>query len=119
MREGAVAAGDATQHLLDAVERIRPLVEEHAARAEADRRLPREVYDAMHRAGLFAMLAPKTHGGLELHPLACMRVWEALARTDSAAAWNLAMNQAIASFAAWLPADGVRELFRDGPPTVA
>lgn len=114
-----MATGDADQHLLDAVERIRPLVEEHAARAEADRQLPREVYNAMHRAGLFAMLAPKAHGGMELHPLACMRVWEALARIDSAAAWNLVMNQAIAAYAAWLPVEGVRELFRDGPPTVA
>ena len=106
-------------HLLDAVEHIRPLIEEHAARAEADRRLSGEVYEAMRRAGLFAMLAPKAHGGLELHPIGCMRVWEAVARIDSAAAWNLVMNQAIAAFVAWLPAEGTRELFRDGPPTVA
>jgi indole-3-acetate monooxygenase len=113
-----VAASDVT-HLLDAVERIRPLIEEHAAGAEADRRLSGEVYEAMRRAGLFAMLAPKAHGGLELHPVGCMRVWEAVARIDSAAAWNLVMNQAIAAYAAWLPAEGARELFRDGPPTVA
>ena len=48
-----------------------------------------------------------------------MQVWEAVARINSAAAWNLAMNQAIAAYAAWLPAEGARELFRDGPPTVA
>ena len=107
------------KHLLDAVERIRPLIEEHAVGAEADRQLSGEVYEAMRRAGLFAMLAPKAHGGLELHPIGCMRVWEAVARIDSAAAWNLVMNQAIAAFVAWLPAEGTRELFRDGPPTVA
>jgi indole-3-acetate monooxygenase len=107
------------QALLQAVERIRPIIEEHAGSAEANRRLPDVVYDAMHRAQLFAMLAPKAHGGLELHPLAAMQVWEAVARIDSAAAWNLAMNQAIAAFAAWLPAEGARELFRNGPPTVA
>ncbi len=114
-----MAASDATQHLLEAVERIRPLIEQHAAGAEANRQLSGEVYEAMRRAGLFAMLAPKAHGGMELHPVPCMRVWEAIARIDSAAAWNLAMNQAIAAFAAWLPEEGARELFRDGPPTVA
>jgi indole-3-acetate monooxygenase len=29
------------------------------------------------------------------------------------------MNQAIAAYAAWLPAEGARELFKDGPTTVA
>ena len=108
-----------TQALLQAVERIRPILEEHAESAEADRRLPDVVYDAIDRAGLFAMLAPEAHGGLELHPVEAMRVWEAVARIDSAAAWNLVMNQAIAAYAAWLPAEGARELFRDGPPTTA
>ena len=108
-----------TQALLDAVERIRPIIEEHAGSAEADRQLSDVVYDAMHQAELFAMLAPKAHGGLELHPVEAMRVWEAVARIDSAAAWNLVMNQAISAFAAWLPAEGANELFRDGPPTTA
>jgi alkylation response protein AidB-like acyl-CoA dehydrogenase len=73
----------------------------------------------MHQAGLFAMLAPKAYGGLELHPVGCMRVWEAVTHTDSAAAWNLVMNQAVAAFAAFLPAAGAREMFRDGPTTLA
>jgi indole-3-acetate monooxygenase len=108
-----------TQALLQAVEDIRPIIEEHAESAEADRRLPAVVHDAMHQAGLFAMLAPKAYGGLELHPVEAMRVWEAVARIDTAAAWNLVMNQAISAYAAWLPAEGARELFRDGPPTTA
>jgi len=48
-----------------------------------------------------------------------MQVWEAVARLDASAAWNLVMNQAVAQYAAWLPAAGAQELFRDGPPTVA
>ena len=110
---------EAATDLLSQVEHIRPLIEEHAPSAEANRQLSGEVYDAMYDAGLFAMLAPKAHGGLELHPVETMRVWEAVARIDSAAAWNLVMNQAIAAYAAWLPAEGARELFRDGPTTVA
>jgi alkylation response protein AidB-like acyl-CoA dehydrogenase len=73
----------------------------------------------MYSAGLFAMLAPRAYGGLELHPVSCLRVWEAVARIDASAAWNLVMNQAIAAYAAWLPAEGVAELFRGGLPTVA
>jgi alkylation response protein AidB-like acyl-CoA dehydrogenase len=105
--------------LLGAVDRIRPIVEGHAHSAETNRQLSDIVYEAMHRAGLFAMLAPKAHGGLELHPVEAMRVWEAVARIDSAAAWNLVMNQAISSYAAWLPAEGACEVFRHGPATTA
>jgi indole-3-acetate monooxygenase len=119
VKEDNMATSDVTTHLLGAVERLRPLIQEHATSAEANRQLASTVYDAMYEAGLFAMLAPKTYGGLELHPVEAMRVWEAVARIDSAAAWNLVMNQAIAAYAAWLPAAGAQELFRDGPPTVA
>jgi alkylation response protein AidB-like acyl-CoA dehydrogenase len=108
-----------TQDLLSAVERIRPIIEKHAAEAEAGRRLSSVVYDAMYNAGLFGMLAPKARGGFELHPVECMQVWEAVARIDPAAAWNLAMNQGVAAYAAWLSAKGAEELFRDGVPTVA
>jgi alkylation response protein AidB-like acyl-CoA dehydrogenase len=114
-----MAISDVTRTLLDAVERIRPILEAHAARAETDRRLSTEAYDAMYQAGLFAMLAPKAYGGLELHPVQTMRVWEAVGHIDPASAWNLVMNQAIAAYAAWLPAEGARELFKDGPTTVA
>jgi alkylation response protein AidB-like acyl-CoA dehydrogenase len=65
------------------------------------------------------MLAPKAYGGLELHPTESIRLWEAIARIDAAAAWNLVMNQAIAAYSAWLPPKGVAELFADGIPTIA
>lgn len=110
---------DATADLLQQVDRIRPLIQEHAAEAEANRQLADAVYGAMYDAGLFGMLAPQAYGGLEVHPVEAMQIWEAVARIDAAAAWNLVMNQGIAAYAAWLPEAGARELFRHGPPTVA
>ncbi len=61
------------------------------------------------------------HGdtGIKLHPTECMQVWEAVARIDTSAAWNLVMNQGIANYAAWLPEAGVAELFSNGIPTIA
>jgi len=114
-----MATSDMTMHLLHEVERLRPLITDNAASAEANRQLSSAVYDAMYAAGLFTMLAPKAQGGLELHPVETMQVWEAVARLDASAAWNLVMNQAVSAYAARLPAEGVRELFRDGPPTTA
>ena len=52
--------------------------------------------DAMIDAGLFRMLAPKAFGGLEVHPVDAFKVVEAVARIDSAAAWNLNQSSAVA-----------------------
>jgi alkylation response protein AidB-like acyl-CoA dehydrogenase len=122
-REATMTTGaptpDAITTLLDRVQRIEPIIKEHAADAEANRRLSNAVYDAMYDAGLFAMLAPRAYGGLELHPVDAMRVWEAVARADASAAWNLVMNQAIAGVVAWLPDASAREVMRRGPTTIA
>jgi indole-3-acetate monooxygenase len=108
-----------TETLLRDVESLRPVILEHAQRAKEERQLDASVYKAMEQAGLFAMLAPRRYGGLELHPRACLTVWEAVARIDGSAAWNLIMNQGIAQYAAWLPESGVKELFAEGIPTIA
>jgi alkylation response protein AidB-like acyl-CoA dehydrogenase len=105
--------------LLDAVEAIRPILTANADKAEAERMPTSATYQAMYDAGLFAMLAPRQYGGYELHPTECMRIWEAVARIDASAAWNLVMNQGIANYAAWLPEAGVKALFSNGIPTIA
>jgi len=108
-----------TTELLEAVEEIRPVIEAGAPEAEADRKLPQKVFDAMYDAGLFGMLAPRVYGGTELPITEVMRVWEDVAKIDSAAGWNLVMNQGLASFIAWLPDDGAEEMMAEGPATVA
>ena len=108
-----------TTKLLNAVEAIRPVLIEDAQRAEVDGVPTSAAYQAMYDAELFAMLAPRRYGGFELHPTECMRIWEAVARMNASAAWNLVMNQGIANYAAWLPEAGVEELFSNGIPTIA
>ena len=115
---GAITAAT-VRELLDEVERIRPVLEDQAARAEADRRLTDEAWEALGDAGLFTLVAPQVYGGLELPMTDAMTVWEAVARIDSAAAWNLVMTTAVATFTAFLPAEGARELFAEGPTTMA
>jgi len=109
----------AVESLLESVKAIEPTIRSCASDAEEQRRLSDVVYRAMYEAGLFGMLAPKAYGGLELHPVDTLRVIEAVARLDSAAAWNLVMGQGVAAYAAWLPDRGAHELLQNGPTTVA
>jgi len=114
-----MTTNEVTSKLLDAVDEIRPMIESNAPAAEAKRRLPQEIFDAMKEAGLFGMMAPEAYGGFELPITETMRVWEKVSRIDSAAGWNLAQNQGQACFIAWLSDDGSRELLAEGPTTVA
>ena len=86
---------------------------------EAERRLSPDVYQALFDAGLFSMFALRKYGGLELPILEAMSVWEAVARIDSATAWNLFMNQVFTGLAAFLPDEGAAEVFANGPTTLA
>jgi indole-3-acetate monooxygenase len=115
----SASTSDVIAELLGLVERIAPVIEKGAASAEVNRRLSTDVHDAMFEAGLFGMLAPRAYGGLELHPVDAMQVWEAVARIDPSAAWNLVMNQAMATAVAWLADDVAREILRVGPTTIA
>lgn len=108
-----------TVDLLDRVEAIGPVIREHAAGAERDRRIAGPALDAMRDAGLFRMLLPRSLGGLEVDPVTFSRVGEAVARHDSAAAWVLQAGNTGAWWACRFPEEGAEELFADPDALVA
>lgn len=78
---------DAGGAILEAVRALRPVVEEAAPKAAADRRLPVELVAAMKAAGVFGMAMPERWGGPELPMLDQLAIIEALAYADGAAGW--------------------------------
>jgi alkylation response protein AidB-like acyl-CoA dehydrogenase len=109
-----------TTDLIDAVSDIRAVLLEEAPKCEIERRVTPRAFQALRDAGLFTLHAPKRFGGLELHPIDCMRIWEAVGRIDSSIAWNAFMTHAgVPPFAAWLSEAGVREVYADGIPSMA
>ncbi len=101
-----------TAELLEAVERVRPVIEQHSAEGEANRQLAPAVYEALRDAGLLRMWAPARFGGYELHPAQAYPVFEALSAIDAAVGWNVNQHSAIATFASWMR-EGLDELFAD------
>lgn len=75
--------------LRNAIEELAPLIRQHAAEAERERRLSRPVFDAMAEAGLFKMFVPRAYGGFEMDPVESFRIIERAAQIDSAAGWTL------------------------------
>lgn len=111
---GAAGVG-ADERLVDAARRLAPLIRQYAAQAEHERRVARPVLEALAGAGLQRMFAPRAIGGLETDPVTAARAVEEVALADSAAAWALQAGNAGAWWSARLPAEGVAEIYADGP----
>jgi indole-3-acetate monooxygenase len=95
------------------VAQIEPVLREYAAVAEAERRLAPEAMNAMIESGVFRTWVPRAYGGLEMDPLPALRMFEAIARIDSAAGWLAANQSGVASLAMLMPAEGSAEMFTD------
>jgi alkylation response protein AidB-like acyl-CoA dehydrogenase len=103
---------------LDAARHILPVIRDHNAETERERRLSKATLNALTDTGLLRMCTPRSLGGLEVDPLTCARVVEEVAGADSAAGWTLVNPLNYAFFCARLPDAGAEEIYRNGPNAV-
>ena len=82
---------DRARPYFEKIEKLAPIICEHADRAEREAQMPREVIDAFHDAGLFRTLLPRQMGGGELTIPELLRLCEEVSRIDASAGWNLAI----------------------------
>jgi alkylation response protein AidB-like acyl-CoA dehydrogenase len=106
------------ESLVERARALGPLIRHHAEATERAGRLAPPVLHAMREAGLFRMFTPRSLGGLEADPITVARVAEEIAAFDSAAAWALQAGNTGAWWAGHFPAQGVAELFSDGPDLI-
>lgn len=105
------------QDVLEAVERIRPVLEQYRDEAERERRLPEAVITAMRKEGLFNLWLPKEYGGVETDLVTYFTAIERMSSVDSAAGWIFTNIATGASQAAYLPEAGAREIYGFGALT--
>jgi alkylation response protein AidB-like acyl-CoA dehydrogenase len=91
-----------------------PLIEAAAPRIESARAFPPDVLAALHDAGMFRLLLPRSLGGAELDLPSFVRVVEILAGGDASIAWCVAQGGGCAMGAAYLAPEIAREIY--GPP---
>jgi alkylation response protein AidB-like acyl-CoA dehydrogenase len=101
--------------VLDVALELGPRIKEHSAQGERERRVPAAVIQAMKDAGLVRMMTPRSMGGLELDPVTSARVFEEVARFDSAASWILQAANSGDFYCARLPDEGAEEIHASGP----
>src|SRR5579863_261693 len=89
---------------------LAPLIEAASPRIEAERRFPADVLSALHDAGMFRLLLPKSFGGAELDLPRFVRICEILGAADASVAWCVAQGGGCATAAAYVAPEIAREI---------
>src|SRR6185437_14941091 len=105
------------EQLLGAAKSLQPLLAEHAAETERERRIADANIEALRDAGLFRMLTPKRCGGHEIGARAWLDVVALVAESCGSTAWVLSLLTNAAWFAGMLGDDARAEIFDKNPNT--
>ncbi len=109
-----------TNALIDAARDLFDDLDAAAATTPAGEPLPEASLVALEAAGLVGLMVPKEVGGLELPLADCIDVYEEVSRADGSLGWcHFASDLTAAYFGAYLPDDGVAEVFGGGVPRMA
>lgn len=100
-----------------------PALEAAADEIELIQDFPEPLATALHEAGLFRLLLPRSAGGEEVHPSAYLDAIVEASRHEGSVGWNLFVANSSALIAPFLPLESAREIYRDpraviswGPP---
>ena len=110
------AATPAPSPLAEA-QRLSPLISRRAEELEAARHLPADLAQQLADAGLFRVVLPEAYGGLALHPVRSLEVFEQVARADGSTGWCVMIGAVTAMIAAWMPESAARTVFA-APDTI-
>jgi alkylation response protein AidB-like acyl-CoA dehydrogenase len=112
------ASIDAAQRMLADIRELAPAITARVAEIEAGRRIPLDLVEALKSLGVFRMLAPRSHGGLELDLPEVLEVIGALGRIDGSVGWIAMVGGAGAIASSLLPRETYDRIYQNGPDVI-
>jgi len=94
-------------------------LEWRADEIEAARSLPSDIVAELRAIGIYRMLVPRSHGGLEFDQRELGAVIAALSAVEGAIGWMALIGTAGAAALGQLPKTVFDEIYRDGPDVIA
>ena len=101
-----------------AVRELAPEIRARAAEAEAARTAPRDLVEKLRGAGIFRMMTPKSHGGLELPPPEAFQAIVEAAKADGSIGWTAMIGSATGLLFSRLPRTTFDRVFAAGPDLI-
>lgn len=103
---------------LDAARKLAPLIRACADEVEAERELPKALFEALADAGMFHLALPRAIGGREIDLPTYVQVIEELGRADASTGWCVNQGAIFATYASRMPRDLARKIWIDPPRAV-
>ena len=110
--------GTTTASLLDVARTLVPQIQSYAAAIEAERELPRPLFEALADAGMFHMALPRSLGCPEIDLPTYIQVIEELGKADASTAWVINQGGIFATYASRMPHEMARAIWIDTPRSV-
>ena len=107
-----------TQSPLDAARKLDPLIRSCADQIEANRELPRPLFEALADAGIFQLALPRALGGAEIDLPTYVQVLEEIGKADASTGWVVNQCAIFATYAARMPRAVARSIWVDTPRSV-
>lgn len=108
------------RHLLEAIARIRPILEADAEANDAAETLAWPSVVALYREGLLSLKVPRELGGPEVDPRLYLELCDELSYINPSAGWCAFINSTSAALlGAFLPDAGAERVFRSGLMPIA
>jgi alkylation response protein AidB-like acyl-CoA dehydrogenase len=103
---------------VDAARKLAPLIRSCAEQTDADRDIPRPLFEALADAGLFHLALPRALGCPELDLPTYVEVIEELGKADASTAWIVNQAAVFATYAARMPTAAARAIWIDTPRSI-
>ncbi len=112
------AMQNAAKNLLSDIKDLKPQLKARVIEFETARRIAPDVIASLKSIGVFRMLAPRSHGGLELDLPAALEIIATIARIDGSLGWTAMIGSGAAIFAPLLPRKTFDDVNRNGPDII-
>ena len=109
---------DDPRSLLEAARKLVPQIRACADETDANRELPRALFEALCDAGLFHMAIPRAIGGGEIDPPTYIQIIEELGKADASTGWVVNQCAIHATYSARMPHAVARAIWIDTPRSV-
>jgi alkylation response protein AidB-like acyl-CoA dehydrogenase len=109
---------DAAKIILSGIKNLEPQLKARVIEFETARRIAPDVIASLKSIGIFRMLAPRSHGGLELDLPTALEIIATIARIDGSLGWTAMIGSGAAIFAPLLPRKTYDDVYRNGPDII-
>jgi alkylation response protein AidB-like acyl-CoA dehydrogenase len=106
------------EQILSDVDELGPTLAARAREIEALRTVPEDIIDRLREIGIFRMLTPKSHGGLELPFPSVVPILSKLAEADGSTGWTAMIGCGTALLYSRLPQSTFELVYHNGPDAI-